>query len=114
MSGPQNALTGGRINELGSAIAFPEDPERVLVRATPEVLYGLVSLAHKVVSDDSGLDKGAGEHGKVVAIAELVELAGEAEELRDAGQQTDEGRIGKPVSGRVSIWVAQQREQGKV
>ena len=61
-------------------------PERVLVRAPPEVLYDLVSFAHKVGGDDSGLDKGAGEHGKVIAVVEFVEPADEAEELRDAGQ----------------------------
>ena len=47
----------------------------------------------------------------MIAIALLVELADESQQLRDACQKPDDGCVGKAVSGGVTIRVALKRDQ---
>ena len=68
--------------------------ERVLVRAPPEVLDGPVSFPQEIGGDDRRLDQRAREHGEVLGIVPLVELADESEQLSDACQKPDDGCVG--------------------
>ena len=88
-------------------------PERVPVRAAPKVLDGFVSFPEEIGGDDRGLDQRAREYVEVVANAQLVELAGEPQQLRDTCQKPHDGCLGKAVSDRVSPAVAPQRDQSK-